>query len=210
MRIFILVLLFFVWGCAKKKSVCRLSPELLLNSEGNKVYVAALYPDKHVLGISDSNSVKKAKGGAYYFYENGGLESYKFFQSENTYVYSEDYDEQGNLLNGKGKILVDKKIREVNRDSAIIRVYFFSLFKSLKNLNVKLNNNPEMLLAVSKDTIYSNMKTASLAINTNGLRFINLFFSGEYTDLCTSSNRVFFDTLNLIKNPMLNFAPVNH
>jgi hypothetical protein len=200
----LLFALLLMQGCKPKKVGCTFSSDELLRNNANKVFI----PDKikgHIMEINDKG-VDSIKGGVYFFYENGRLKGYNFFENMQAYTYNEQYDETGQLIKIIGKPLVDTKIREVNADSAFIRLYFFSLQKTYKKLSVSINDTLKLYLDLKNDTLYSNMKIASFGLNTKGLSQIEIHFSVDYKNECTNQNEIVRDTLSLIKNPKLNFT----
>jgi hypothetical protein len=166
------------------------------------VYIA--YHEKDViLGISDYGK-GKSKRGAYYFFPNGTLQFYRFFETDSAYDYEEEYDKTGQLVKMTDNPLVDVSIREVNKDSAIFECYLFALHKNYGNFKMSTSYNLSFDQVLNDDTTYSNMKATSIGISTkNRIRF-KVFFSCDYVNECTAQKVKIKDTLSLIKNPRLN------
>lgn len=208
MKAYYILILCFV-ACKSKKLDCVTMAEEILKSNHGKVHIGRLEKNK-ILGIADNGSYKdNDRGGAYYFYPNGQLESYKFFQTDSIYSYEESYDQNGQLIKTTGSPLVDERIREVNADSAFFSFCFFSLHKVYKNFRVSTSNNLRFKLDLKDDALCSNIKVASLGMNTKGLNEFKIFFYAEYINECTMIKGIVTDTLSFVKNPRLNLQE-NH
>jgi hypothetical protein len=202
-----LFLLFFLNGCHYKNSNCILSAKELLKEDSNKLYVAFKLKNV-ILGISDigQDSIRK---GAYYFNKDGNLMSYKFFKTENAYSYSEEYDKDGVIKSVEGKLIVDKRIKEVNLDSAFVKLYLFSLNRTYRRISVKINNGKDFNLSYKDDSIFSNMKVSSFGFKTTGLTRIDIYFNIQYDEDCVGKTNIFLDTLSILKNPHLGPILIN-
>lgn len=191
-----------LFSCNFKKSDCQVYADDILKSNHGKVYVADREKGT-ILGISDYERDKE-KSGVYYFFPNGRLKSYKFFETDSAYDYSEDYDQDGQLINMTGRPLVDVAIREVDGDSAVISYHLFSLNKTFENARLTVNTNTPVNVRLTDDTLYSNMKRTSIGINTKKLIRFRVYFSCDYLINCTAKKLRLDDTLSLVKNPRLN------
>jgi hypothetical protein len=158
---------------------------------------------KSILGIEDYGR-DKIKAGAYYFFPDGKLQYYRFFETDSAYDYEEEYNEEGELINSTGNPLVDVRIREVGMDSAIVGYFLFSMNKNYRNAKVMITNGRVLYPNLVDDTAYSNMKSFFLSLNTKNLSRFKIIFSCEYENPCTSETHSIVDTLPLIKNPRLN------
>ena len=156
-----------------------------------------------ILGIEDYVR-DKTKAGAYYFFPDGKLQFYKFFETDSAYDYMEEYNERGQLVRVLDNPLVDVSIREVNADSAIIGYYLFSLNKNYRNATVTISNGLVFTPDLKDDTSYSNMKSFSISLSTKNLSRFRIIFSCNYENTCTFQKHSIEDTLPLIKNPRLN------
>jgi hypothetical protein len=200
-RSYILIVFIFT-ACKNLKSDCSLTAEELLQGNRGKVHVIR-DKNKKIIGISDTG-LDGVKVGAYYFYPNGELNSYKFFQTDSAYNYDELYDKSGQIARIVGKPLVNTEIREVNIDSTFITFYFFSLHKVYKTMEIVTTTNLKSAIKLIDDTLYSNMKVATFGMNTKGLVKFKIYSSCEYVNECTLRSEIIRDTLSLIKNPRLN------
>lgn len=194
--------LLILFSCNLRRSNCRIYAADILRSNPKKVYITYHKKDT-ILGISDYGR-DKTKAGAYYFYPDGELESYKFFETDSAYDYDEEYDQTGQLVKTTGRPLVDVRIREVNIDSAIIGYYLFSLHKRYRNAKVLISTGQVFNPDLRDDTSYSNMKSFSISLNTRDLSRFGIVFSCDYENTCTLQKYSIQDTLRLIKNPRLN------
>jgi hypothetical protein len=201
---FLIVFLFA--ACKYAKPDCEIIANELLKNDHDKVHMV-LSERNRILGIADNRYDNK--GGAYYFYENGKLKSYKFFQTDSAYNYAEEYDENGLLTRVIGKPLIDTRIREVNIDSALITYCLFSLHKEYQNVKVSASNALNSTIDLKNDTFYSNVKIGSFGMNTKGLRDFKIYFSCEYNNKCTPKSGTIADTLSFVKNPGLNLLDNN-
>jgi hypothetical protein len=79
--------------------------------------------------------------------------------------------------------------------------------KKYQYLNAKINYEEGMKLRINDDTLYTNMKIATLGVNLRGLKKIVIIFSTRYEDERSAQIKNEYDTLSLVKNPTLNFDP---
>lgn len=189
-------------ACNIKKQNCAVYAIDILRDNPKKVYVIRKDKDR-ILGIEDYGR-DKTKAGAYYFFPDGKLQCYKFFETDSAYDYMEEYNEQGQLVRVLDNPLVDVRIREVNADSAIIGYYLFSLNKNYRDAKVVVNNGLAFNPDLEDDTSYSNMKSFSISLNTKNLTRFKIIFSCNYENACTLKKHGIKDTLRLVKNPKLN------
>ena len=196
------VFLIILMGCNSKKKDCLVTASEILNNNLDKVH--AVYSEKHmILGISD-NVNNSSKGGAYYFYNSGALQSYKFFQTDSAYSYNEEHDETGRLIKQDGSPIVDESIREVNVDSAVVKISLFALRRTYEELSVTIDNNNPFYSKLADDSLRSNLKMTSFGFNTKGLKDIKVFLSIQCINECSGKKEIFKDTISMIKNPRLN------
>lgn len=186
-------------GCIHSDPNCTITIDEFIKANKQKVF-----------GTNSSNGLvteyrDKAKdsirGGYYTFYSNKHLKSYDFFVNMKTYIYSEEYDTTGALINVKGNPFVHYFANLIN-DSLAIRMYFFSLNKIYRKINVITNDNRSLNLAFSDDTLYSNMKTASFSyINLKKEKDIISYINIEYQNKCTKQIVSFRDSIILHYTP---------
>ena len=174
---------------------------------GDKVFEG----NKNKLFIVDSLTIRdkgldSIKGGEYTLYKNNNLKSYKFFGSLNAYTYNEEYAENGNLIKVEGHPLVLKKIREVNADSAVFGFYFFALNKLYTNIVASTSNCLKFKPLPISDSLYSNMIFVAFSMSTKNLSKFTIYIQTDYHNFCNAKRELFTDTINLIKNPILNIS----
>lgn len=194
-KVFIVLLIFFLTGCIQSDQTCVFTKDELLKKDGDKVFATKITKS----GFSDFRDKGKDSitSGYYCFYNNAHLKSYQYFADMKTYVYSEEYDAKGNLSKIEGTPLVHNFVKLI-ADSLLIKLYFFSLNKHYKKINVITSDNRNLDLKLSDDTLYSNMKIASFAYN--GLKEdkdIISYIDVEYENICTHESRIFRDTIAL-------------
>lgn len=200
-RTIILALVTLV-ACKSRRQNFTVYATDILRSNPKKVYIIRRDKNK-ILGIEDYGR-DKTKAGAYYFFPDGKLQYYRFFETDSAYDYQEEYNEEGELVKTIDNPLVDVRLREVNIDSAIIGYYLFSLHKRYRNAKVLISTGQVFNPDLKVDTSYSNMKSFSISLNTRGLSRFGIVFSCDYENTCTLQKYNIQDTLRLIKNPRLN------
>lgn len=206
MKIYYLLILSFALACKGKRTDCRITAEEVMKNNPGKVHAGWLVKGK-ILGISDNGTERDdGRRSVYYFFPNGQLESYKYFQSDSVYTYEEKYDQNGQLAKIIGKPLVNRDIREVNRDSARFRFSLFSLHKTYKNIKAITSYNENLDLDLKEDKFCTNVKSAIFAMSTKGLTAFKIYFSAEFENECTGKSGVLADTISLVKNPRLNLV----
>lgn len=162
MKKWFVLFILLCYGCKNVTHKCIIKAQDLLKSDYKKVH--PIYSGKNnLVGISD-NGYDGGKGGAYYFYPDGKLQFYRFFQTDSAYNFQEKYDRTGNVLKTIGSPFVDARIREVNLDSAFFVLCFFSLHRTYQKILVTTSTHLKFSLGLEKDTIYSNMQIASFGI----------------------------------------------
>jgi hypothetical protein len=200
-RVFFLALITSL-ACKSRRQNCIVYATDILRHYPKKVYVLRRDKDR-ILGIEDYGR-DKTKSGAYYFFPDGKLEYYRFFETDSVYDYEEEYNDKGDLINSGENPLVDIRITEVNVDSAVVGYCLFSMNRHFRNAKVMITNGLVLYPSLTDDTSYSNMKSFSVSLNTKNLSRFNLIFSCNYENSCTIETRSMTDTLRLIKNPRLN------
>jgi hypothetical protein len=202
MRKLNLLLVLFLGGCNSEPSGCKIYASDILNKYSSIVYVVTRKKN-NILGIADYGR-GKLRGGAYYFYPDGMLRYYKFFQKDSAYNYDEEYNEKGEFVKSVGRPLVDEEIKEITKDSVFITFYFFALHKVYQAPRISFNNNLAPAIALNTDTTFSNMKSVSIGINHKNLHHFKVILSCDYLNECTLKESPIYDTLSFIKNPELN------
>jgi len=191
-------------SCYSKNRNCVVTANNILNEYPKKVYI--VYKSKGVIKVISDSSINKIRRGVYYFSNDGELESYKFFDDSSAYSYNEEYDKEGRIIRHEGGALVQRRIREINEDSAFFKASFFSLNKFCKSLEILINDSIQLNVPFINDSSFSNIQTASFGLNTHNLKRFSILFTIQYRDKCTGRDTLVMDTTNLIKNPQLNFS----
>jgi hypothetical protein len=202
MKRIIFLALMLSFARKSRRQNCTVFATDILRDYPKKVYI--IHGDKNrILGVEDYGR-DKTKAGAYYFFPDGKLQYYRFFETDSAYDYEEEYNEEGELINKVDNPLVDIRIREVNNDSAIVGYFLFSMNKNYRNAKVKTTNGLVIYPNLTDDTSYSNMKSFFISLNTRNLSRFKIIFSCNYENPCTLEMQSLADTLPLIKNPRLN------
>ncbi len=142
----------------KTSNNCEITLSQLLTNDSSRLQVNDRAKDGTITQLVDK-SKDSVIVGAYYFYPNGNLQSYKFFASTKTYDYNEEYDSSGNLTLVEGSPLVLKSFRQKN-DSVVRFTFFFStLHKEYSNVNIKTNNGFEFAAELIKNPVFTNIKS---------------------------------------------------
>jgi hypothetical protein len=189
-------LLFVLVSCKNNRSSCNANMDNFLMND--KVFMPG--PNSFQLIDKGKDSII---GGAYFFYNNKELQSYKFFGSKKAYTYSEEFDVKGALIKRIGKPIVYKNIRELNKDSILITYYLFAYNKIYFKPGVSINDSSKIDMELKEDTLYSNMLSASIGVNTAGLSLIKLYLDVECVSRCDMQAELLRDTMVLKKNPEL-------
>lgn len=194
--VYILLLISFI-SCNRHKTDCALYVDDL--KDNSKVFVV----DSSNYQILD-RGLDSIKGGAYFFYKNKRLKSYKFFASKQGYTYSEEYDENGNLVRKNGKPIVYQNIKEINKDSMFITYYFYAYNKIYSVPKISVNGSNKINLKLIEDTLYSNMLSGSIGFNAGGSQFVNIYLEVKCTDKCSAQTELLTDTTMLSMYPDIN------
>lgn len=203
---YLLLLILFMYGCKEKTIQCyNVTSGEILSKYPNRVFIPKGGGNK-IVQIIDKGT-DSTKGGLYAFNEYSCLRKYIFFQNLQTYTYREDYNQKGQIIKRVGKIFLNTVVKTFHEDSVFIKIYLFGLMKNYQYLKAKINNEEESKLRINDDTLYTNMKIATLGINLKDLKKIFITFSTRYEDERSEQIKDEYDTLSLVKNPKLNFDP---
>jgi hypothetical protein len=197
-RIEFAIALLFLLGCSERKPSC-INPDLILETSSEKVFIADSTQSK-IFSIRDKG-IDTFKGGQYFFYANGCLQSYKFFQTSQAYTYNEEYSNNGSLIRIEGSPLVERKIHQLNKDSLIIDLLFFELNKTYSNIKVRTSKgNSENRIELKDDELYSNMKRAAFGLNVSNVKEIQVYITGSWRDKSSKKENSISDTISLFKD----------
>lgn len=199
-----IISIIFIASCGIKRTDCNFTAAELLTSYPDKLFV----PDNFQMNAYEINDkgIDSIVGGVYFFYPNGHLKKYAFFKTMSAYSYSENYDENGELLKVEGKPLVSSVVKEIGSDSAFFKMYFFTLHKTYQDIEISVSNGSKFVLKLKDDKLYSNMKVTSFGLNTKGMYKFDVHFLIRYKNECNGNSLLLTDTLEFIKNPNLKFV----
>jgi len=139
--------------------------------------------------------------GYYSFYQNKRIKSYRFFVNMVDYVYEEDYDEKGNLVQVSGSPFVFN-VAELIGDSLGIKLYFFNLNKKYIKVTLSTNDNRKLIVIPQRDTLFSNMSSSVISFtNLQNEQSVRVFLYVEYLDICNRQEKKIHDTISLKYTP---------
>jgi hypothetical protein len=200
------LLVISIFACKSKRVVCLIDATDILKGVSKNITINKDSGNR-ITSIYDEGW-DSLKGGVYLFYPNQFLKSYTFYQGKAA-VYSENYDENGYLIQTKGSPMVARIINDMGQDSAYVQVYFYKPMKSYDKLNIKINNAAPVNYNLENDTIYSNMKSVTFGINTTDQNRINMYSQIKYVDECTKIEYVLSDSLFLVKDSQTGLTPAS-
>ncbi len=196
-RLSVLLVLFIV-GCTNKKTNCTITADELFEQQGNKKLTIFSIKDRINKVI---NNGFDSTNGVYSFYKNGHLQHYRFFANSEAYTYSEEYNEDGQLIKTEGNPLVYNSTELKTKDSIIFELYFLDLQKQYGTVKVTTNANQSLNLILKDDSVFTNMKYGSFGINRKGFDHIRIYINTEYQSRCDSKMHALSDTIALGYTP---------
>jgi hypothetical protein len=192
------LLLFFLNSCNDNISIYR---DEVLQKNPSRMFAVDTFSDGIVSEFRDKGS-DSIQGGYYCFHKNGLLKSYQYFFDLQHYGYNEEYDVSGKLIKIENRPLLFKHIIRENVDSACIKMYFFSLNKNYKKVNIITSDNRNIDIKLLDDTLYSNMKLGLFGFNNlKEKKDMTSYISVEYENEYTHKNEKFMDTIYLHYSP---------
>lgn len=197
MNFSLLIFLIFLSSCINSDDNCRYYSGELLRNYFKRVEIKHIDTLTGTIYVIEDKEVGNRHFGSYSFYENGLLESYKFFGNDSGYSYNEVYDKNGKKIHAEGKPLVLRNIKDVSRDSIYISLYFSSINKIYDSLSVSINDLPNSILHLKPDTTYSNMLIASEGINVKSLDTISVGLLISFRVKCSSEINILKDSIFL-------------
>jgi hypothetical protein len=201
-----LILLILLFACKNKNPACLIDATDILKGSNGKI--VSVKDSGYKISALYDEGWDSLKGGAYIFYPNQFLKSYTFYQNKMP-VYSENFDEHGNLTSTKGSPMVARIINEIGEDSAYVQVYFYKPMKTYQQLNIKINNSATVSYTLETDSIYSNMLSITFGINTTDLNHVDMYSQIKYMDNCTKVEHILSDSLFLIKDSRNGLTPAS-
>ncbi len=202
----IFLLMLTISGCKNKRTICLIDASDILKGATKQIIV--IKDSGYKISAIYDEGWDSLKGGVYLFYPNQFLKSYTFYQAKLP-VYSEEYDENGYLIQTRGSPMVARIINDMGQDSAYVQVYFFKAMKTYQELNIKINNNAPVNYKLENDTSFSNLKSITFGINTTDQNRINMYSRIKYTDDCSKVEHVLSDSLFLVKDSQTGLSPAS-
>ncbi len=201
------LLILTISACKNKKTVCLIDASDILKGATKRITVVK--DSGYKISAIYDEGWDSLKGGVYLFYPNQFLKSYTFYQAKSP-VYSEEYDENGYLIQTKGSPMVARIINDMDQqDSAYVQVYFFKPMKTYQELNIKINNGAPVNYTLENDSVFSNMKSVTFGINTTGQNRINMYSRIKYMDDCSKVEHILSDSLFLVKDSQTGLSPAS-
>ncbi len=194
-------LLLFLFACKSHDTKCLITRNELLRLQDHRVFET-----NRTDGIPDEFRDKgkdTTQGGYYMFYKSGNLKTYYFLKEKGISIYTLEYDDNGKLKDEIGNPVILKSA-DLNNDSLIIKIYFFTLNKKYRRINWVSDKTKSISLSLSKDTLFSNVETAKYVVH--GLheeQYINAYIEVEYENECIGQIKKFRDSINLHYKPNL-------
>jgi hypothetical protein len=200
------LLILTILACKNKKTVCLIDASDILKGATKKITI--IKDSGYKISAIYDEGWDSLKGGVYLFYPNQFLKSYTFYQAKLP-VYSEEYDQNGYLIQTKGSPMVARIINDMGQDSAFVQVYFFKTMKTYQELNIKINNSAPVNYALENDTVFSNMKSVTFGITTTDQNRINMYSRIKYLDDCSKAEHILSDSLFLVKDSQTGLSPAS-
>ena len=184
----------------KKKNDCTITVSQLLEKDGNRLEVNDRENGviRQLVDKTDKTN-DSVTVGAYYFYPNGILQSYKFFASATKYQYNEEYDSLGNITLIEGSPLLLHIFHNI--DSSIVRFTFLfsTLHKEYENINIRTNTGVQFGAYLVKDPVFTNMMSVTFDLPVaKTLKKVEIFTTGELLNTCLDKRWALKDTLSHI------------
>lgn len=196
---FSIVALSILYSCSEesKKKVnndCEITLSQLLKNDSSRLQVNDRAKDGTITQLVDKTK-DSIIVGAYYFYPDGKLQSYKFFASAKTYDYNEEYDSSGNITLIEGSPLVLHSFRQKN-DSVVRVTFFFStLHNEYSNVNIKTNNGFEFTAELIKNPVFTNIKSTTFDLPVvKTFRNTEIYTSCHLINICLNKQWSLKDT----------------
>lgn len=190
------IFLLFIFGCASNSPQCIITSQDIINKEKDKIVV--IEPKSTLINdIVDRGTDSVSEVGYYTFFNNGNLRLYRFFATKQAYIYSEEYDQFGNIISILGSPLVYRKTRIINKDSSVISYFFSTLNRTFsESVRISINDSIRFAKKLNEDSLRSNMKNVVFGLNTTGLNNVTIHLSTEFSKKCSKDIVSLKDTLN--------------
>jgi len=153
-----------MYSCLRSKETvnldCKFSINQLLQDDSSRLQINDRTNDGIVTQLVDKTK-DSVTTGAYYFYPNGSLKSYKFFSLPSTYQYNEEYDSMGNITLIEGSPLVLRLYNQIDSLSVQFTFLFSTLHKEIKNVKIKTNTGVQFPAELLSNATFTNMKSVT-------------------------------------------------
>jgi hypothetical protein len=111
----------------------------------------------------------------------------------------QNFDSTGQLKKIYGNPLVLKEM-EISKNKRInVTLHFYSFNKSYDSINVFTNTANTFQLALTKDSVFSNMQRASFSYNIKGVRNIKIYIKTNFLN-CANSKEELSDSIIINRN----------
>jgi hypothetical protein len=217
-KIFILIIaMSWCLSCTTKNQNCLITFEKIVQSDSEHLLI-----NRSDLGIEDKNFAVNNMGGYYDFYKNGLIKSYSFIASQDTTYnkddksyqaigdstadslysicsYAELYDSTGQLKKVYGNPLVLKEVEISKNKSINVTLHFYSFNKSYDSVNVFTNTANTFQLVLTKDSVFSNMQSASFSYNIKNIKKIKIYIKTNFLN-CANTKVKLSDSIIINRN----------
>lgn len=147
----------------KKNDNCVLNITELMKKDSNRLIVNDRTENGVITQLIDKTN-DSVITGAYYFYPDGLLKSYKFFGLPSTYQYNEEYDTLGNITLIEGSPLMAHFYRKIDDTDMEFTFLFSTLHKDYKYLTIKTNTGIEFPVELLDNATFTNVKSATFKL----------------------------------------------
>jgi len=108
------------------------------------------------------------------------------------------------MTNQQGTPLVRTRVKDVNKDSIFLRLYFSTLFRKFDTVTIQTHGQFEKN-TLKTDSLYTNVQLASWGLNISGQDSTFILVIAKFQDECTGNFDVVHDTISLIKRDNLHY-----
>ncbi len=183
----------------KKGKECAIEIKQLLNKDSNRLEVN--YREKGIVTQLVDKTRDSFTFGAYYFYPNGILQSYKFFALPSKYQFNVQYDSVGNIVLMEGSPLVLHMFRIIDSSTVRFTFLFSSLQTAYENVDVRSSTGIHFKPKLFDNAVFTNMKSTTFDL-TEGKSSepIEIFTTCEIINSCLNKTWTLRDTFQYPTN----------
>ena len=185
---------FLVWSCnSGHNNGCAYTVRDILKIDTPAIRIG--YRNDTLTEVRDVG--RDSSMGIYTFDGRGILRFYGFFTDEEHYRFSEEYDQDGNIISHEGSPLLEYRLSKQKNDTVLFNASLYSLKRKYQELLITSNQNdtirPEHLF---KSDYYSNVKTFAFKIRAkSNINNLILYAHGTYLNECNQVTKSFNDTV---------------